>query len=218
MTGPGRLQVAVLISGTGSNLKALIDAMQSGRLDVDIVRVISNRAEARGLDHARAAGIPVNVFGGKGETLDSAIGDCLEATGPDLVVLAGYMRILGPRLVRRFSGRVINLHPSLLPKYPGLDTYRRALEAGDREHGSSMHFVTAGLDDGPLIAQARIPVHPGDDAASLAARLGPVEHRLIVATVELFTRHRVEMVPGGVMLDGQRMARPLTLNDDNRLE
>jgi len=218
VTGPGRLSLAVLISGTGSNLKALIDAMQAGRLDVDIVRVISNRAEARGLDHARAAGIPVSVFGGKGEALDAAIGDCLEDTAPDLVVLAGYMRILGPGLVRRFSGRIINLHPSLLPRYPGLDTYRRALEAGDREHGSSMHFVTEGLDDGPLIGQAHIPVLPGDDATALAGRLGPVEHRLIVATVELFTRHRVEMGQGCVLLDGQRMEHPLKLNDANRLE
>jgi len=218
MTGPGRLAIAVLISGTGSNLKALIEAMQSGRLNIDIVRVVSNRAEAKGLDYARAAGIPVSVFGGKGEALDVAIGDCLEATAPDLVVLAGYMRILGPGLVRRFQGRIINLHPSLLPRYPGLDTYRRALDAGDREHGSSMHFVTEGLDDGPLIAQAHIPIRPDDNPASLAHRLGPVEHRLIVATVELFTRHRVEMGPGCTKLDGQAMKRPLKLNDDNGLE
>jgi phosphoribosylglycinamide formyltransferase-1 len=216
------LSVAVLISGTGSNLKALIDAMQSGRLHISIDHVISNKAEAGGLAHARAAGIPCSIFDihstGTGEPLDRAIATCLERVKPDLIVLAGYMRILGPALVRQFAGQMINLHPSLLPKYPGLDTYRRCLESGDREHGSSMHFVTEGLDDGPLIAQVRIPVHVDDTAASLAARLGPTEHRLIVATVELFTRNRVEMVAGAVVLNGSELRRPLILQSDDRLD
>ena len=133
------------------------------------------------------------------------------------MVLAGYMRILGCEMVARFRGKIINLHPSLLPKYPGLDTYRKALDAGDAEHGSSMHFVTEGLDDGPLISQAKIPVLPGDDPESLARRLGPVEHRLVVATVELFTRRKVEVSPDGVWVDGELSAGPMMLNEDDQL-
>lgn len=216
-----RLRIAVLISGTGSNLKALIDAQASGRLAVDFARVISNQPAAGGLQHASAVGIPCSVFPSADapsrEALDRAIGDCLEAENPDLIVLAGYMRILGADLVRRFAGRIINLHPSLLPLYPGLDTYRRAIESGDREHGSSMHFVTEGLDDGPLIAQTRIPIRPDDTPGALASRLGPEEHRLIVATVELFTRHAVEQVPDGVRIDGVPLKRPLLLNADDEL-
>lgn len=215
------LSVAVLISGTGSNLRALIDAMRSGRLDITIPHVISNRREAPGLQHARQAGIPCSIFDlettGKGPPLDRAIQRCLDPVDPDLIVLAGYMRILGSELVRHFDGRIINLHPSLLPKYPGLDTYRRVLAAGDPVHGSSMHFVTEGLDDGPLITQVRIPVLPDDTPQSLAARLGPEEHRLIVATVELFTRHRVVKGPEGVLIDGKALQRPLLLHSDDRL-
>jgi phosphoribosylglycinamide formyltransferase-1 len=220
MTGPS-LSLAVLISGTGSNLKALIDAMQAGRLSVSIDQVISNKAQAGGLDHARQAGIPCSVFDaastGVGEPLDLAIAGCLQQVRPDLVVLAGYMRILGPALVQQFAGKMINLHPSLLPKYPGLDTYRRCLASGDREHGSSMHFVTEGLDDGPLITQVRIPVLADDTPETLAARLGPEEHRLIVATVELFTRHAVEMAGSDVLLDGKKLSRPLELQRDETL-
>jgi phosphoribosylglycinamide formyltransferase-1 len=211
----------VLISGTGSNLKALIDARDSGRLEVEIARVISNKPQAGGLQHARSAGIPSSVFSSaEAESraeLDRAIMQCLDEVQPDLIVLAGYMRILGGELVNRFAGRIINLHPSLLPLYPGLNTYQRALEAGDNEHGSSMHFVTEGLDDGPLIAQVKIPVQPGDDAGALASRLGPQEHRLIVATVELFTRHTVEQTAGGVMIDGIRLAQPLILDEHDQL-
>ena len=133
----GTLSVAVLISGTGSNLKAIIDAQKSGRLNVDIDRVISNKADAGGLVFAREAGIPCSVIPSTGapsrEAHDAAISRCLDETGPDLVVLAGYMRILGGEMVARFRGKIINLHPSLLPKYPGLDTYRKALDAGDAE-------------------------------------------------------------------------------------
>jgi phosphoribosylglycinamide formyltransferase-1 len=221
MMNSRRTRIAVLISGAGSNLKALIEARQSGRLNVEIAHVISNRADAGGLQHAREAGIACSVFDihstGTGEPLDRAIADCLDRVAPDLIVLAGYMRILGPDLVRQFRGKMINLHPSLLPRHPGLDTYRKALAAGDGEHGSSMHFVTAGLDDGPLVAQARIAVLPGDTPGSLAVRLGPVEHRLIVATVELFTRHVVEQGPEYAMVDGMPLMQPLLLQDDDTL-
>ena len=214
---PAPLRLAVLISGTGSNLKTLIDARDAGRLNLDIVLVISNRAAAPGLDHARRAGIPITVIGKEdvveGDTQDAAVRRALEGVSPDLVLLAGYMRILGPDLVGAFEGRMINQHPSLLPKFKGLDTYRRVLEAGDAEHGASVHFVTAELDDGPVISQVRIPVERGDDTASLAARLGPIEHRLLVATMELFVARRVTADRTGARLDGAPLPRPLQLDD-----
>jgi phosphoribosylglycinamide formyltransferase-1 len=212
MKADRRLRLAVLISGTGSNLKALIDARDSGRLAIDIVQVISNRVTAPGLDHARAAGIPVAVIdranaGPQGE--DHAVAERLRGLSPDLVLLSGYMRIVGAPLIEAFDGRMINQHPSLLPKYKGLDTYQRVLEAGDPEHGASVHFVTAQLDGGPVIAQLRVPVRTHDTPASLAACLGPLEHQLLVAVVELFAARRVEMRDGKACLDGQALAQAL---------
>lgn len=212
------LRVAVLISGTGSNLKTLIDARRSGRLDIDIVQVISNRPEAPGLQHARAAGIGCSLVGGARSEQDRQIATALDGLEAELVVLAGFMSMIGAPLVSAYAGRMINLHPALLPLYPGLDTYRRALAAGDRQHGASIHFVTAELDGGPVISQVRIPVLEGDTPQSLAARLGPREHRLLVATVELFTRRRVEMHSDAVLLDGKRLASPLQLNEQDHFE
>ena len=214
----GRLRITVLVSGSGSNLQALIDARAAGRLDMDIVHVISNVATARGLQRARDAGIHSSVlehgaFAERGE-FDAALANLAAEGAPDLVVLAGFMRIIGPPMLNPFRGHMINLHPSLLPRYRGTDTYQRALDAGDREHGASIHFVTEELDGGPVIAQVRIPILPGDDAATLAARLGPTEHRLVVATVGLFAGHRVECVDSGVAVDGETLARPLRLRDD----
>lgn len=215
-----KFSVAILISGTGSNLKTLIEARADGKLDLEICHVITNRSEAPGLNHARAAGIPFSVFDientGKGPQQDIAIAECLSGVMPDLILLSGYMRILGAGLVSRFSGRMINQHPSLLPLYAGLDTYRRVLESGDSEHGASVHFVTAELDSGPLISQVRIPVLPDDTPDTLAARLGPIEHRLLVATVELFARGRVKMSHDQTLLDGNVLQRPLLLQDDDR--
>ena len=207
------LRLAVLISGTGSNLKTLIDARERGGLDLDIVQVISNRAAAAGLGHARSAGLPWTVIDGDGPTQDRGVAECLAAAAPDLVLLSGYMRILGAGLVSAWEGRMLNQHPSLLPRFKGLDTYRRVLAAGDDVHGASVHFVTAELDDGPVIAQVRIPVREGDTAASLAARLGPQEHRLLVAVMELFAARRVTMDRDGVRLDGRPLHRPLELRD-----
>jgi phosphoribosylglycinamide formyltransferase-1 len=217
---PDRLRIAVLISGTGSNLKALVDAQAAGQLDLDIVHVISNRAEAPGLDHARNAGIPYSVIdktsaGESGE--DEAVARCLREVDPDLVLLSGYMRILGAELVSEFAGRMINQHPSLLPRYKGLHTYRRVLAAGDAQHGASLHFVTAELDGGPIIAQTRIPVENDDDEQTLAARLGPLEHRLLRAVMELFSLRRVRMggdeSRGAVLVDGEPLQQPLELID-----
>jgi phosphoribosylglycinamide formyltransferase-1 len=216
-----RLRVAVLISGTGSNLKSLIDANARGDLDLDICLVISNRDEAPGLDHARGAGIPFEVVNASsceaGEDEDRAVARRLREANPGLVLLSGYMRIVGAALVDEFAGRMINQHPSLLPKYKGLHTYRRVLQAGDAEHGASVHFVTAELDGGPVIAQARIPVEPADDEHSLATRLGPVEHRLLRAVMELFQAGRVRMGSQGVLLDGAPLPAPLELNDEGSL-
>ena len=196
-------RVAVLISGRGSNLKALVDGVNSGCLDMQIVRVVSNRNDATGIQHAKAASIPFSLIVQQDypdrEAHDAAIKKILTRDRVHLVVLAGYMRILGENFCTAFAGRMINLHPSLLPLYRGLDTYDRALQAGDRETGASIHFVTAGLDDGPVISQVRIPIDPGDDAKSLSQRLGPLENRLVVATMTLFCRFALKCVPGAVV-------------------
>lgn len=209
------LKAAVLISGTGSNLKALIDAVGRGQLDLDIVHVVSNRPGAPGLDHARAAAVPFSVIDHadypEREAHDAAVADAVERAGAELIVLAGYMRILGAAFANKFAGRMINLHPSLLPLYRGLDTYNRALKAGDRETGASIHFVTAGLDSGPVISQIRIPIMPDDDEGSLKARLGPLEHELLVATVGLFCERKIRCSDSKVLYDGEVIPQPLQL-------
>ncbi len=217
---PHGLKATVLISGTGSNLKALIDAVESGRLDLDIVRVISNRAEAPGIQHAHKAGIPVSVISHKDypdrKSHDAAVAQFLERDRPGLIVLAGYMRILSEGFASRYSDRMINLHPSLLPRHKGLDTYNRALEAGDTETGASIHFVTAGLDSGPVISQIKIPISDGDNAESLKARLGPLEHKLVVATVKLFSQGKIVVEGGTVFFEGHALEKPLLLEIDGR--
>jgi phosphoribosylglycinamide formyltransferase-1 len=215
------LKVTVLVSGSGSNLQALIDARQAGQLDIDIVHVVSNVAAARGLQRAEQAGIPTSVLEHANyadrEAFDRALAVLVAAGQPDLVVLAGFMRIIGPAMLGPFRGRMINLHPSLLPLYRGTDTYQRALDAGDSRHGASIHFVTEELDGGPVVSQVLIPILATDDAASLAARLAPMEHRLVVATVELFATRRVESRDGSVFVDGTLLAQPLRLQADGRL-
>ncbi len=210
------LKTAVLISGGGSNLKALIDAVATGRLKMDIVRVISNREQAAGLAYAISAGIPVSVISQADypdrQSHDAAIAQALQQDQPQLVVLAGYMRILDEGLTDRYCGRMINLHPSLLPAYKGLDTYNRVLQAGDRETGASIHFVSAGLDAGPVISQVRIPVHADDDADSLSSRLGPLEHSLLVATVSLFCERAIHCSDGDIIYHGEVLQRPLQMN------
>ena len=217
---PHSLKATVLISGTGSNLKALIDAVESGGLDLDIVRVISNRAEAPGIQHAHKAGIPVSVISHKDypdrKSHDAAVAQFLERDRPGLIVLAGYMRILSEGFANRYSDRMINLHPSLLPRHKGLDTYNRALEAGDTETGASIHFVTAGLDSGPVISQIKIPISDGDNAESLKARLGPLEHKLVVATVKLFSQGKIVAEGGTVFFEGHALEKPLLLEIDGR--
>lgn len=215
------LRVCVLISGSGTNLQALIDAFEQGRLNIDIVHVISNVSGAAGLARARKAGIPATVlehgrFENRGD-FDRALAVLMDAGQPDLFVFAGFMRVVGEPVLSRHAGRMINLHPSLLPRYPGLDTYRRAIEAGDTVHGASVHFLTAELDGGPVIAQRRVPVHASDDVKALTDRIAPEEHRLVVATVELFARHRVELHDDRVSIDGAPLVAPLQLGENGTL-
>ena len=180
-----RRRLAVLVSGRGSNLQTILDAIAAGTLDAKIVGVFSDKPDCIALTRApqhlrwsRAA----KTYADR-RTFDSELSDAVAASQPDWVVCAGYMRILGSNFVQRFADRLINIHPSLLPKYPGLHTHRRALEAGDSEHGASVHWVIPELDAGTVIAQARIHVLPGDDAQSLAARLLPAEHELLVSVL-----------------------------------
>ena len=215
------MRIVVLASGRGSNLEALIDAQRETRLPITIVGVLSDKADARALEIARAAGIAAvhvdpRAFGSRRE-FDEALFDAIAAARPDLVVLAGFMRILDPAAFEPWLGRVINIHPSLLPKYPGLHTHRRALEAGDRLHGASVHFVTAELDGGPVLGQVRIEIRPDDTPLSLAERLLPQEHRLLVACVALLAGNRLRWAANGVHLDGAPLDRPLQLDEDGEL-
>jgi phosphoribosylglycinamide formyltransferase-1 len=208
------LRLAVLISGRGSNLGPVLDAIANGSLDAEVLAVISNRADAPGLALARSHGVATEVIdrhnaGPQGQ--DAAISRRLEALEPDLVLLTGYMRILGPELVNAWQGRMINQHPSLLPRHKGLHTHRRALEAGDRRHGASLHFVTPELDGGPVLAQVSVPVEPGDSETTLAQRLAPREKELLLAALRLFARGRVSLGANGIRLDGRPLARPLKL-------
>ncbi len=215
------MRLCVLISGNGSNLQALIDARDQGLIDLDIVNVISNRADARGLERDGRAGVPTTILEHQGfaarSDFDRALTVLISAGNPDLVMLAGFMRIVGPGVLSHFQGRMLNLHPSLLPLYRGTDTYQRALDAGDSEHGASIHFVSGELDGGPVISQVRIPVLPGENKDSLAARLAPMEHRLVVATVGFIARHRVEYRNTSVFVDEIKLSRPLQLQADDTL-
>lgn len=212
------LKAAVLISGTGSNLKTLIDAIAANSLDLNIVRVVSNRASAPGLNHATAASIPVSVVSHADfpdrQAHDAAVSEVLQQSEAELIILAGYMRILGEDFTSRHNGRMINLHPSLLPLYKGVDTYSRVLRSGDTETGASIHFVTAGLDSGPVISQVKMPVLPGDDASALKARLGPLEHKLLKATVGLFCNREIAYRQGAVLYRGRKTTQPLQLKPD----
>ncbi len=210
------LRVAVLVSGRGSNLKALIDAMH-GDFPAQVVLVISTRAEATALRHAREAGIPTLVLERRAhatrEDYDRALDATLTTHRIGLVVLAGFMHVLGADFVRRHTSHLLNIHPSLLPKFRGLDTHRRALEAGEREHGASVHFVTEDLDAGPIVLQARVPVLPGDDADRLAARVLEREHAILPLAARWFAEGRLRCVDGRAMLDGRTLTEPVEWKD-----
>lgn len=196
--------IVILISGRGSNMEALIAARDAGRLPVNIAAVISNRPEAKGLETAAKAGIVTHFVDHKGfagrEAFDAALAECIDQFSPDLVVLAGFMRILTERFVRHYEGRLMNIHPSLLPSFPGLHTHQRALAEGVRIHGCTVHFVTPTLDHGPVIIQAAIPVLDGDDEDALAARTLVQEHRIYPQAVRWFVEGRLHLENGCVRL------------------
>jgi phosphoribosylglycinamide formyltransferase-1 len=208
-----RLPIVVLISGHGSNLRAIAEQARAGTLPVEIRAVISDRADAPGLAWAEAAGLPTAVVPTRGfpqrADFDAALALEIERHAPGLVVLAGFMRVLGAEFVDRYAGRLLNIHPSLLPQHRGLHTHRRALEAGDRVHGASVHFVTRELDGGPVVLQARVPVRDDDDEARLAARVLAQEHRIYPECIGWFAAGRLACRDGRVLLDGRELEAPL---------
>lgn len=209
--------IVILISGRGSNMEALIAARDAGNLPVNIAAVISNRPDAKGLETAQRAGIEAHfidhkAFAGR-EAFDGALAECIDGFAPDLVVLAGFMRILSEGFVRRYEGRLINIHPSLLPSFPGLHTHQRALEEGVRIHGCTVHFVTPALDHGPVIIQAAVPVLDDDTEATLAARILTQEHRIYPQAVRWFAEDKLRLEDGRVRLaagqnDGTALIAP----------
>lgn len=215
------LRIAVLASGAGSNLQALLDAISAGALAARIVGVFSDRPRCAALQRARDADVPTVALAPRDfatrEAFDDALFAAVDAASPDLIVCAGYMRIIAPEAVAPRSDRMINLHPSLLPLFKGLHTHQAALDAGVSEHGASVHVVTPGLDDGPVIAQARVPVLPGDDAAALAARVRAVEHPLLVGVVRAFADGTLAVRDGQVNLNATPLARPLQLGANGAL-
>jgi phosphoribosylglycinamide formyltransferase-1 len=214
-----RSRIAVLASGRGSNLQAILTAIGAGQLDAEVVAVLSDKPEAPALQHVAAerrwARSPRDFA--HRDAFDAALGDALAGFAPDWVVCAGYMRILGRHFVERFDGRLVNIHPSLLPLYKGLHTHARALEAGDAEHGASVHFVVPELDAGTVLAQARVPVLPGDTPETLAHRVLAVEHPLLIASLQWLVAGRVAEREGQLQVDGHPLFSPLRLDCAGKL-
>ncbi|MFH8132901.1 phosphoribosylglycinamide formyltransferase [Pantoea osteomyelitidis] len=200
-------KLVVLISGNGSNLQSILDACASGRINGSVAAVFSNKASAYGLTRAREAQVPAHALAASDfadrEAFDRQMMQEIDAYAPDLVVLAGYMRILSPAFVARYQHRLLNIHPSLLPKYPGLNTHRQALENGDAEHGTSVHFVTDELDGGPIVLQAKVPVFAGDSEEEIVARVQHQEHAIYPLAIGWFLTGRLTMRDNRAWLDGE---------------
>lgn len=215
-----KLRLVVLISGRGSNLQAILDQAASGELPADVVAVISNRPGVHGLERARRAGVPALELDHKNfadrSSFESALIELIDRYQPDLVILAGFMRVLTAGFTDHYRGRIFNIHPSLLPKFRGLHTHERVLAAGETEHGASIHFVTAELDGGPVIVQARVPILPGDDPDTLAARVLEQEHRLYPQAIRWFAAGRLRLDGERVWFDGQPLEMPLRLEEVDR--
>ena len=209
------VRLVVLISGSGSNLQAIIDACAAD-LPARIVAVISNQADAYGLERARRAGISTRVLSHRGyadrAAYDAALQQMIDGFAPDLVILAGFMRILSDPFVAHYRGRMLNIHPALLPDFRGLHTHQRALDAGVDEHGASVHFVTEELDGGPVIIQAKVPVETDDDATRLAARVLEQEHRIYPRAIRWYAEGRLRMQDDRVLLDGRPLDGPVVLD------
>lgn len=203
-------KIVVLISGNGSNLQAILDATLSGKINGNICGVISNKANAYGLERAKQAEIPTFVFSRKqfesNQAMDLAIAKQIEALDADLIVLAGYMKILTPDFTQRFEGKILNIHPSLLPKYAGLNTHQRAIDAGDTEHGMSIHFVNEEVDGGAIVLQAKVPIFPEDNVDELITRIQEQEHRCYPLVVQWFCDDRLSLKQGKAYLDGKLLS------------
>ena len=199
-------RIVVLISGSGTNLQAIIDACKTQAYPGQVVGVVANKENAYGLIRAANAEISTSVLSHKAfdsrEAYDQELVNVIDSYKPDLVVLAGFMRILTPDFVQHYKGKLLNIHPSLLPKYQGLNTHQRAIDAGDKEHGVSVHFVTEELDGGPVILQAKVPVFDSDNAEELAARVHEQEHRIYPLVVKWFCEGRLAMTGENAALDG----------------
>ena len=217
MSAIRKIRLVVLISGRGSNLQAILDQAVSGELPVEVAAVVSNRPGVHGLERARQAGVPALELDHKNfadrPEFEAALIETIDRRQPDLVVLAGFMRVLTAGFTEHYRGRLLNIHPSLLPKFRGLHTHERAIAAGETEHGASIHFVTAELDGGPVIVQARVPVLPGDDPDALAARVLEQEHRLYPLAIRWFAEQRLRLEDEQVWFDGQPLAAPLRLEE-----
>lgn len=215
MSAIRKIRLVVLISGRGSNLQAILDQAVSGELPVEVAAVVSNRPGVHGLERARQAGVPALELDHKNfadrPEFEAALIETIDRRQPDLVVLAGFMRVLTAGFTEHYRGRLLNIHPSLLPKFRGLHTHERAIAAGETEHGASIHFVTAELDGGPVIVQARVPVLPGDDSDALAARVLEQEHRLYPLAIRWFAEQRLRLEGEQVWFDGQPLVEPLRL-------
>lgn len=209
----GSKSAAILVSGSGTNLQAFIDEVNAGRLALDLAVVVSNNPNAGARQRARQAGIPEecvpNSEYSQRADFDLALASTIDRYRPDLLILAGFMRILTKSFVQRFEGRILNIHPSLLPKFPGLNTHQRVLDEGGHTHGSTVHFVTEELDAGPPIMQGTVPVLPEDTAQTLARRVQAIEHRIYPATAALFAAGRIAYRNGAAWLDGQPLSSPL---------
>jgi phosphoribosylglycinamide formyltransferase-1 len=210
---PAPLQLAILISGRGSNMEAIAKACQEQRIHARVRLVIADRPDAAGLDVARALGLDAHAVPWQGATqrepFERALGEMLETCKPDLIVLAGFMRILSAAFVCRYTGKMLNIHPSLLPRHKGLHTHARVLESGERLHGASVHFVTAELDSGPVVLQSRLAVHPGDRERDLAARVLASEHVIYPKVIGWLADGRLQWRDGEVWLDGARLRSPV---------
>ncbi|MDJ0709764.1 MAG: phosphoribosylglycinamide formyltransferase [Woeseiaceae bacterium] len=206
-------RTAILISGSGTNLQAFIDQVAAGSLDLDLCLVFSNKPDAFGLERARKAGIPTACIEhgdfDERESFDRSVAEIIDAARPDLIILAGFMRILSPWFVEHYEGKVLNIHPALLPKYPGLNTHQRALDAGEEWHGSTVHFVTEELDGGPRILAGRLRVDPEETPEELQRRVQAIEHQIYPQAAGLVGSGRVEFVNGESWIDGEVATSPI---------
>jgi phosphoribosylglycinamide formyltransferase-1 len=213
LNAPEVARIVVLISGRGSNMRALAGRSADPAMGYEVAGVLSDRPQAAGLEAAADLGIPARALvpdpAAPRVEYEAALAAAIEEFAPSLIVLAGFMRILSAPFVARYAGRILNIHPSLLPKYPGLDTHRRVLAARESEHGATVHFVTEQLDGGPLIIQGRMRVEPGDDAQSLQARVHVLEHRIYPLAVRWYCSGRLRYGEGRAWLDGKPLSAPV---------